>query len=99
MLATDWIDRRRENYHIQRGTVMERYRSHLILVKAHRTGHGVWRASIHVQFNEDALTFRDVQMPGPASHFPTQTTAEKHSLKEAKQWVDRRLREAKIPIQ
>ena len=99
-LATGWIDRRRENRSIQRGTVMERYRGHLILLKAHQEPDtDVWRASIHVQFNEDALTFRDVQPPGPASHFPTQTTAEKHSLKEAKQWVDRRLREAKIPIQ
>jgi hypothetical protein len=98
MLATGWIDGRRENYHIQRGTVMERYRSHLILVKAHQEPDtDVWRASIHVQFNEDALTFRDVQMPGPASHFPTKTIAEKHSLKEAKQWVDRRLRKVKNP--
>ena len=74
---------------------MERYR-----VKADQElDTDIWRASIHVQFNEGALTFRDVQLPGPESHFPTKTTAEKHSLKEAKQWVDRRLREAKIPIQ
>src|SRR5262249_18606475 len=99
-LATGWIDRRRENRSIQRGTVMERYRGHLILLKAHQEPDtDVWRPRIHVQFNEDVLTFRDVQPPGPASHFPTQPTAEKHSLKEAKQWVDRRLREAKIPIQ
>ena len=42
---------RRENYHIQRRTVMERYRSHLILVKAHQEPDtDVWIASIHVQF-------------------------------------------------
>jgi hypothetical protein len=71
-----------------------RYR---ILVKAHQESDtDGWRASVHVQFNEGSLTFRDVQLPGPTSHFPTKTTAEKNGLKEAKQWVDRRLREAKI---
>jgi hypothetical protein len=91
-LATERIDRRR----IGRGTVMERYRSHLILVKAHHEPDtDDWRASVHVQFNEGALSFRDVQLPGPTSHFPTKTTAEKQALKEARQWVDRRLREAK----
>jgi hypothetical protein len=92
-LATEWIDRRR----IKQGTVMKRYRGHLILVKAHQEPDtDGWRASVHVQFNEGTLTFRDVQLPGSTSHFPTKTTAEKHGLKEAKQWVDRRLREAKI---
>ena len=92
-ITTEWIDRRR----IGRRTVMERYRGHLILVKAQQEPDtDGWRASVHVQFNEGALTFRDVQLPGPTSHFPTKTTAEKHALKEAKQWVDRRLREAKI---
>ena len=96
-LATGWIDRRRDSRRIERGTVMERYRSHLILVKAQQEPDtDGWRASVHVQFNEGTLTFRDVQLPGPTSHFPTKTTAEKHALKEAKQWVDRRLREAKI---
>jgi hypothetical protein len=96
-LATEWIDRRRDSRRIQRGTMMERYRSHLILVKAHQEPDtDGWRASVHVQFNEGTLTFRDVQLPGPTSHFPTKTTAEKHAVKEAKQWVDRRLREAKI---
>jgi hypothetical protein len=92
-LATEWIDRRR----IKRGTVMKRYRGHLILVKAHQEPDmDDWRASIHVQFNEGALTFRDVQLPGPTSYFSTKTAAEKHALKEARHWVDRRLREAKI---
>jgi hypothetical protein len=96
-LATEWIDQRRENRRLRRGTVMERYRGHLILVKAHQEADtDDWRASIHVQFNEGALNFRDVELSGPKSHFPTKTTAEKHSLKEAKQWVDRRLRETKI---
>lgn len=96
-LATDWIDRRRDSRRIERGTVMERYRRHLILVKTHQEPDtDGWRASVHVQFNEGTLTFRDIQLPEPTSQFPTKTTAEKHALKEAKRWVDRRLREAKI---
>jgi hypothetical protein len=92
-ITTEWIDRRRTG----RGTVMERYRGHLILVKAHHEPDtDDWRASVHVQFNEGGLSFRDTQLPGPTSHFPTKTTAEKQALKEARQWVDRRLREAKI---
>src|SRR5262249_36004756 len=99
-LATGWIDRRRENRSIQRGTVMERYRGHLILLKAHQEPDtDVWRASIHVQFNEDVLTFRDVQQTGPSAPFPTPTASETHCLEEANMWVDRRLRQAKIPIQ
>ena len=91
-LATEWIDRRR----ITRGTIMERYRGHLILAKAHQEPDtDDWRASVHVQFNEDNLTFRDVQLPGSASYFSTKTAAEKRALKEAKRWVDRKLREAK----
>jgi hypothetical protein len=53
-LVAEWIDRRR----IKRGTVMKRYRGHLILVKAHQEPDtDDWRASIHVQFNEGTLTF------------------------------------------
>jgi hypothetical protein len=54
-LATGWIDGRRENYHLQRGTVMERYRSHLILVKAHQEPDTV--------FGEQAFTFNLMKMP------------------------------------
>jgi hypothetical protein len=75
---------------------MERYRGHLILVKAHsEPDTDDWRASVHVKFNEDNLTFRDVQLPAPASYFSTKTAAEKQALKEAKRWIDRRLSEAK----
>jgi hypothetical protein len=91
-LAAEWIDRRR----MKRGTVMKRYRGHLILVKAHQEPDtDDWKASVHVQFNEGTLTFRDVQLAGPTSYFSTKTAAEKNALKEARQWVDRRLREAK----
>ena len=91
-LVTEWIDRRR----IKRGTMTKRHRGHLILVKAHQEPDtDDWRASVHVQFNEDNLNFRDVQLPGPTSYFSTKTTAEKRALKEAKQWIARRLRETK----
>jgi hypothetical protein len=75
---------------------MERYRSHLILVKAHQEPDtDDWRATAHIQFNQDNLTFRDVQVPGPTSYFPTKTSAEKQALKKAKLWVDERLVKAK----
>jgi hypothetical protein len=91
-LATEWIERRR----IKRGTVMKRYRGHLILVKAHQEPDtDDWRASIHIQFNEDNLTFRDIQLPALTSYFSTKTAAEKVALKEARHWIDRRLRETK----
>ena len=87
-LAAEWIDRRR----MKPGTVTSRYRGHLILVKAQQEPDtDDWRASIHVQFNEDNLTFRDVQLPGSTSYF-SKTAAEKRALKEAKRWIDRRLR-------
>jgi hypothetical protein len=90
-LAAEWIDRRR----MKPGTVMKRYRGHLILAKAHQEPDtDDWRASIHVQFNEGTLTFQDVQLPAPTSYFSTKTAAEKHALKEARRWIDRRLREA-----
>jgi hypothetical protein len=88
-LATEWIDRRR----MKPGTVMKRYRGHLILVKAHQEpATDDWKASVHVQFNEGNLSFQDVQLPGPTSYFSTKTAAEKRALKEAKRWIDRRLR-------
>lgn len=92
--ATLWVVKRVDSRRIQRGTVVERYRSHLILVRAYQEPDtDDWRASVHVQFNEGALTFRDVQLPGSTSLFPTKTAAEKHALKEGKKWVDSRLRE------
>ena len=91
-LVTERIDR----YRMKPGTVTRRYRGHLILVKAYQEPDtDDWRASVHVQFNEDNLTFRDVQLPGLTSYFSTKTAAEKRTLKEAKRWIDRRLREVK----
>ena len=43
---------------------MERYRGHLILVKAHQERNTEdWNATTHIQFNEDDPTFRDVEVP------------------------------------
>src|SRR5262245_30141503 len=90
-VAAEWIDQCRMNP----GTVMKRYRGQLILAKAHQEPDtDDWRASIHVQFNEGILTVQDVQLPAPTSYFSTNTAAEKHALKEARRWIDRRLREA-----
>jgi hypothetical protein len=48
-LATEWIDRHR----IKRGTVMKRYRGHLILVKAHQ----------EPDTDEQAFTFSSMNAP------------------------------------
>jgi hypothetical protein len=94
-LVTGWIDRHRESRRIQPGTVTERYRGHLILARAHQEPDtDGWSATPHIQFNEKNLTFRDVQLPRPTSYFPTKITAEKQAVKEAKLWIDERLRKA-----
>ena len=89
--------------------MIERYRGHLIFAKANLDrSSGVWTTSLHVQFNEDQRTFRDVWLPSPIGRFmgkwlPSsigrfmgKRSAEKHALQEAKQWVDARLLKAKI---
>jgi hypothetical protein len=76
--------------------MVERYRGHLIFAKAYLDrSRGVWTTSLHVQFNEDSRTFHDVYLPSTIGRFMKQTTAEKHALKEAKQWVDDRLLKVK----
>lgn len=77
--------------------LVERYRGHLIFAKAYPDrSRRVWTTSLHVQFNEDSRTFRDVYLPSPIGRFMRKTSAEKHALKEAKQWVDDRLLKVKI---
>jgi hypothetical protein len=93
-LAIESIERRRDRRRIQRGTARERYRGHLILVKAHQEPDtDDWSATAHIQFNQDNLTFRDVHLDR-LLNFPTKTSAEKQALKEAKLWVDERLGKA-----
>jgi hypothetical protein len=79
--------------------MVERYRSHLIFVKGYldRTRR-VWKASLHVQFNEDTQTFRDVYLPSPTGRFTGKTSAEKHGIKEARKWVDDRLRKVDLGV-
>jgi hypothetical protein len=77
--------------------MVERYRGHLIFAKAYLDrSRGVWTTSLHVQFNEDARTFRDIWLPSPISRFMRKKSVEKHAIEEAKQWVDDRLGNAKI---
>jgi hypothetical protein len=76
--------------------MVERYRGHLIFAKAHLDSRGVWTTSLHVQFNEDSRTFRDVWLPSTIARFKGKQSAEKHALEEARQWVDDRLGKAKI---
>ena len=77
--------------------MVERYRGHLIFAKAYLDpSSGVWTTILHVQFNEDQRTFRDVWLPSAIGRFMGKTSAEKHALKEAKQWVDARLLKVKI---
>jgi hypothetical protein len=96
-LASGWVARLRERRHLERWTLRERYRCHLIFVKAYEEPDtGGWSAGVQVQFNEGALNFRNVRLPGRTSHFPTKTTAEKQALKEAQAWVDERLRKGSL---
>jgi hypothetical protein len=55
-----------------------------------------WIGTVRIQFNEDNLTFRDVQLTEPAARFATEKKAEKYALKEAEKWVDNRVRQLKI---
>jgi hypothetical protein len=77
--------------------MVERYLNHLIFVKADQDLEtGLWTAGTHVQFNEDPRTFRDVWLPRPNIGFRTKRNAEKQMMKEAKKWVDGRLREQNL---
>ena len=74
--------------------LVERYLNHLIFVKAdHDPATGLWKAATHVQFNEDPRTFRDVWLPRSAVGSRTIRSTERKAMKEAKRWVDDRLRE------
>ena len=77
--------------------MVERYRNHLIFVKADQDpATALWKAGTHIQFNEGTRTFRDIWLPRPTVGFRTKRNAEKQRMKEAKRWVDERLREGKI---
>ena len=65
-LATESIERRRDSHRIQRGTARERYRGHLILVKAHQEADTAdWCNRSHpIQPRQPDLSRRS---PGPTS--------------------------------
>jgi hypothetical protein len=72
--------------------MVERYRNHLIFVKAEQDPKtALWKASSHVQFNEGPLAFRDVWLPKPTVGARTRRNAEKQMIKEARKWIDDRL--------
>jgi hypothetical protein len=74
--------------------MVERYLNHLIFVKADQDpATALWKAATHIQFNEDPRTFRDVWLPRPNVGLRTKKSAEKQMMKEARKWVDDRLRE------
>jgi hypothetical protein len=73
--------------------MVERYRNHLIFVKADQDLEtALWKTATHIQFNEDTRTFRDVWLPRPSVGFKTKKNAERQMMREAKKWVDERLR-------
>ena len=78
--------------------LVERYRNHLIFVKADQDPRtALWKAGTHIQFNEDPRTFRDVWLPRPNVGLRTKKSAEKQMMKEARKWVDDRLSEGNQP--
>jgi hypothetical protein len=79
--------------------MVERYRNHLIFVKAHQDpATALWKAATHIQFNEDPRTFRDVWLPRPNVGLRTKKSAEKQMMKEARKWVDDWLRKVDLGV-
>ena len=79
--------------------MVERYRGHLIFAKAYLDrSRCVWKATLHVQFNEDTQNFRDVYLPSTTGQFTGKISAEKHGIKEARKWVDDRLRKVDLGV-
>lgn len=79
--------------------MVERYRNHLIFVKADQDPRtALWKAGTHIQFNEDPRTFRDVWLPRPNVGLRTKKSAEKQMMKEARKWVDDWLRKVDLGV-
>jgi len=79
--------------------MVERYRNHLIFVKADQDpATALWKAATHIQFNEDPRTFRDVWLPRPNVGLRTKKSAEKQMMKEARKWVDDWLRKVDLGV-
>ena len=79
--------------------MVERYRNHLIFVKADQDpATALWKAATHIQFNEDPRTFRDVWLPRPKVGLRTKKSAEKQMIKEARKWVDDWLRKVDLGV-
>jgi hypothetical protein len=71
--------------------MMFRYRDHLIFPVASLDSQiGDWTASAHIEFSESQKIHTVVLKPGDA--FQTEVEAKRFMIKQAKQWVDDRLR-------
>ena len=81
-------------YRIRKGTAMEfRYRDHLIFpVTFLDSSIGDWIATAHIEFSENLKVHTIVLKPGEA--FQSEVHAKRFMIKQAKQWVDDRLRSA-----
>ena len=72
-----------------------RYRNYLILTTATvDAATGAWKAIAHIEFTE-RRTFNNVLIRSSA-FFKSKKAAEKQLVREAKEWVDTRLRKAPI---
>ena len=73
-----------------------RYREHLIFPVAYLDPTiGDWTASVHIEFTEKLKIHTVVLKSGDV--FQTEVQAKRVIIKEAKQWVDERLRTAREP--
>jgi hypothetical protein len=72
-----------------------RYRNHLILTTPSvDAATGAWKAIAHIEFTQEG-TFNNVVIRSSAL-FQSKKAAEKQLIREAKEWVDDRLRKAPI---
>ena len=68
-----------------------RHRKHLILVRvAQDANTDLWTARAHIEFTQKR-DFQDIVI-GPTAPFKSQKEAEKEIIRQAKEWIDNRLR-------
>ena len=78
---------------LPRLSAVERYRNHLIFVTGDLEPEtNLWTARAHVQFNDSSRTFRDIWLPNPMMGFTTKGRAEEHTMRQAKKWIDDKIR-------
>jgi hypothetical protein len=71
------------------------YRNHLVLTTPTvDAATGAWKAIAHIEFTQQR-TFNSVVIRSSAL-FKSKKAAEKQLIREAKEWVDNRLRKARV---